>query len=136
MVKFIASIPKPVKFLIAGGVAALIEYGAFIVIIAALPNLVISGQVASYLIGFFVSFWLQRNWVFKSAGAAAGDLVKYSILAGINLVLGAALIWVLVHPLEVSSYIAKFIVMAMVAVWNYVVFNKIIFSEPKLQHKE
>lgn len=122
-------VPKPVRFLIAGGFAALVEYCAFILIVSALPGAIIFGQITSYLFGFFISFWLQRNWAFKSKGGIKGEIVKYTILAAINLALGTVIIWILIDLLGVSSYMAKLIIMVLVAIWNYVIFNRVIFSK-------
>lgn len=120
---------KPVRFLIAGGSAAAVEYAVFLVmmLLSSAAAFVVVSQIASYLCGFVVSFWLQRNWVYKSAGPLKKELTKYLLLALINLLLSGGVIWLLVDVGSVQPFIAKIIVMIMVAAWNYVIFGKIIF---------
>lgn len=129
--KFIESLIayRPVKFLISGGVAAIIEYVSFVLILVWFSSaLIFTGQVISYLFGFIVSFYLQKKWVFKSKGTLGSELPKYTLLAGVNLILGVFVIWLLVNPMQSPPLIAKVIVMIMVALWNYVIFNKLIFN--------
>lgn len=122
-------LPKPLRFLIAGGSAAAVEYLAFLamMLVPAFATLVALNQVVSYLFGFVVSFWLQRKWVYKSSGSIKNELGKYFVLALINLLLTAGVIILLVDYVAVDPLIAKIIVMVMVAVWNYVIFGKVIF---------
>jgi putative flippase GtrA len=122
-------ISRVIKFLISGGAAALLEFSIFILLIN-LTNkeLLVMSQSVSFLSGFILSFILQKIWVFESKGSVSGELVKYGLLAAINLVLSSLLIWALVDLLGVDSSLGKIIVMGMVAAWNYMIFQKIIFK--------
>lgn len=124
---------KLLKFLIAGGTAALVEYGVFAAINSFLTGeWVVLSQTVSFLTGFIVSFLLNKNWVFKGGGGAGkSQLLKYSLLAGINLLLSNIALWIFVENLEWNHSLAKFTVMAMVAVWNYLLFSRLIFMEKK-----
>ena len=81
----------------------------------------------SFLAGFVVSFVLNRIWVFNSKGGWWHDLIKYSVLAAVNLALGNAMIWLLVGPASLPPLLAKLLVMSLIAVWNYVIFSRIVF---------
>ena len=59
-----------------------------------------------------------------------GELVKYSAVATINLILGNLAIALMVTGLGLNALIAKFIVMAMVAAWNYIIFSRVVFRQP------
>ena len=122
-------ISRVIKFLISGGAAALLEFSIFILLIN-LTNkeLLVMSQSVSFLSGFILSFILQKIWVFESKGSVSGELVKYGLLAAINLVLSSLLIWALVDLLGVDSSLGKIIVMGMVAARNYMIFQKIIFK--------
>ena len=116
------------RFLIQGVTAAVVEYVLFVLI-----NLVVGDQwvVVSHVIssigGFIVSFTLNRMWVFKSTGNPKKQLVKYLILAVINVIIGSLLIKGLVSLAAIDPLIAKFITMVMIAGWNYFIFQKLIF---------
>lgn len=120
---------RPLKFLISGGCAAVIEYAAFVLLYTILgSDLMIISQTVSFLAGFLVSFLLNKTWVFESRGRTKGQLLRYSLLASINLILSNIILWVLVDRLGLVYLIAKIIVMTMVAVWNYVLFSRLIFK--------
>lgn len=125
------SIPKPIKFLVAGGSAAVTEYLLFIILVGSASGAsIIAIQVISFLAGFVVSFTLNKVWVFssKSSGKTRSELLKYGLLALVNLAIGSLIIWLLVDVNGFNAYIAKIIVMVLIAVWNYFIFQKIIFK--------
>lgn len=128
---------KLLKFLLSGGSAAIVEYITFLVLNVLLTTYwVILSQIVSFLFGFIVSFFLNKTWVFQASGNTKSQLVKYVILAAINLILTSFVIWLLVNKLQIPGWIAKVIVMGMVAIWNYVLFSRIIFSSTKAVHSE
>lgn len=118
------------RFLLSGGSAAAAEYAVFIALQLTLgsENLFIS-QSVSFGSGFIVSFVLNRNWVFRSSGAISNELTKYMVMAAVNLIVGNLLLGLLVGPAELNQYVAKFLVMALIAAWNYLIFSKIVFRK-------
>lgn len=120
------------RFLLSGGSAAATEYLVFIGLQTMLgPDALILNQSFSFACGFIVSFVLNRLWVFKSGGTWAGDLMRYGLLALINLVLGNVAISLLVGPAGLHPLVAKLAVMVLVAAWNYVIFSRVVFRQPQ-----
>lgn len=120
---------KLFKFLITGGSAALVEYFIFVILTQVIESwAVIYAHIVSFVCGFVVSFTLNRVWVFKSQGSIYEQLLRYLILAIVNLSLSVLLLWVLVDYLEINAFIAKFLTMSAIAVSNYFIFSKIIFK--------
>lgn len=118
------------RFLMSGGSAAAAEYLVFLALQSALGHApLILNQSFSFACGFVVSFLLNRHWVFQSAGSWTGDLARYGLLAGINLVLGNVAITLLVGPLGLHPLVAKLVVMVMIAAWNYAIFSKVVFRQ-------
>ncbi len=104
------------------------EYFTFAILYTSLvPDHLVLSQTVSFLAGFVVSFVLNRIWVFNSKGRWWHDLIKYSVLAAVNLALGNAMIWLLVGPASLPPLLAKLLVMSLIAVWNYVIFSRIVF---------
>lgn len=119
---------RVIKFLISGGSAAAVEYVVFICLHALLNGkLLIVCQSFSFLCGFVVSFTLNRKWVFRSNGNSKQELIRYAILASINLILSNVMIWLLVDVIQIVFWLSKFIVMAAISTWNYVIYQKFIF---------
>jgi len=121
--------PRLVRFLMSGGSAAAAEYVIFIAMQGALGTrwLVLS-QSTSFAFGFVVSFALNRHWVFRSQGSWTSELARYGALAAINLVLGNLAMLLLVDHLHLQVLFAKFVVMGLIATWNYLIFSRLVFK--------
>lgn len=108
--------------------AAFSEYVSFAVLDLVNINPVVA-NIVSFIIGLAVSFMLNKQWVFGVDGRTGVRLVKYLILAGINLLLGSVLLHLLIYDMHIPSLLAKAVIMIMIASWNYAVFSKIIFKQ-------
>lgn len=117
-----------IKFGIAGATAALVEYAVFLLLQYHHGyQWLLASQSISFTCGFVVSFALNRSWVYRSPGAMSGELLRYALLAAINLVASNAVLAVLATYLSFPAALAKFLVMGMVACWNYLIFSRLIF---------
>jgi putative flippase GtrA len=114
------------KFLISGGCAAATEYGMFLLLVSGLP--LFAANSISFLGGLAVSFFLNKRWVFLNKGRMTRQIVLYVTLAGVNLLTGNMVIWLLVENTYSSAMLAKIIVMILIAIWNYLLFSRIIFK--------
>lgn len=118
-----------IKFLISGISAATVEYVVFLCLhIIISDKFLIISQSVSFLCGFIVSFLLNKRWVFQSTGHIKHELFRYTTLALINLILSNIFMWLLVVNVHIVFWIAKFIVMIIIATWNYFIFQKLIFQ--------
>jgi putative flippase GtrA len=125
-------IPRPVKFIVSGGSAALVEYLSFVMLIVSVDqSFILLIQAISFVAGFVVSFTLNKLWVFSNvhSGKTYHELGKYAVLAMVNLAISGFFLWLLVETLQQNVYISKLLVMVMIAVWNYFIFQKIIFKQ-------
>jgi putative flippase GtrA len=120
--------PRLIRFLLSGGSAAAVEYLVFLGMQTAFGNrwLLVS-QSTSFACGFVVSFLLNRRWVFRSENTWTTELARYGALAAVNLVLGNFAMVMLVDHVHVHVLLAKFMVMGMIAAWNYLLFSRLVF---------
>lgn len=118
-----------IRFLISGGSAAALEYGLFLLMTAwwSGQGLVFVAQTVSFMAGMVVSFGLNKYWSFQSTGHTGRQFVQYAGLAFLNIVLSNLVLSGLL-ALAVPALVAKLIVMAMVAAWNFVIFQRLIFG--------
>lgn len=116
---------KVIKFLVSGGLAAVTEYVSFLALILIIP--VVPANALSFMLGLIVSFSLNRSWVFESRQETKKKFMQYSLLAFVNLIIGSAFIFALTAA-GVLALVAKVIVMLLIALWNYLIFSKIIFK--------
>ena len=72
-------------FLIVGGLSALVNFGAFMMLwkgVRLNDNVAVSG---AYAISLLCHFTLNRAWTFKSTQAArAPQIVRYAVMASVN----------------------------------------------------
>lgn len=120
---------KAARYLVAGGTAFATEYGVFLLLfyIVHLQAVVIA-NIISFIAGLIVSFTLNKTWVFKGdhTKKVGHQFVLYMSLAGVNLLITSVAIYWLVS-LGIKAFIAKFIVIVAIAVWNFALFKTIIF---------
>lgn len=121
------NIQRLLKFILAGGTAAAVEYGVFLLLHYQNVRLLIANS-ASFSAGLFVSFTINRLWVFQSKSYIRKQFTAYCVLAIINLAVSNAFIAMLVDMLDVLPSIAKFLTMVIIAAWNYVLFSRLIFK--------
>ena len=118
-----------IKFLISGLAAATVEYIVFIVLQQHVDgDKIVISQSVSFLSGFVLSFSLNKFWVFKSEGGLGDELLRYISLLLINLMATNIIIHALINYTHLDDWVAKIIVMIMVAAWNYVIFQKLVFN--------
>lgn len=117
------------KFLMSGGVAALAEYLSFVAL-HHLGMYLIAANALSFSCGLVISFTLNKHWVFSRKGNGTRQFAAYFVLALVNLVLGSGLIVLLAEGAGLAPLIAKVITMGVIATWNYVMYQKIIFKAP------
>lgn len=118
-----------IRFLASGGSAAAVEYTTFAVLQLCLgQDWLLLSQPLSFAAGFVVSFLLNRSWVFRSGGALHAELLKYGLIASMNLVVGDFMIALLAGPFRLNPFLSKLLVMAIIAGWNYLLFSKLVFK--------
>lgn len=117
------------RFLVSGFCAAIAEYVIFLSLYSLLGHWsLLLCQVISFLCGAAISFSLNRLWVFKSNGNIKHEFAKYMTLVVINLFISGQIIWLLVNEIRLSAWIAKLITMAIIALWNFLIFQKLVFK--------
>ena len=119
---------KIVRFIISGGSAAATEYLVFMVL-HGLGVFILLANSLSFATGLFISFSLNKLWVFKAAGNGKMQFGSYAILALVNLCISNALLWLAVQELDIQPLIAKLASMALIATWNYLIFSRLIFAK-------
>jgi putative flippase GtrA len=121
---------KLVRYVLAGGISFLFEYAVFIFVVYEIGLKPEAGQAISYILTLIVNFIILRRWTFKLKGGTEirRHLVKYCLLVVFNLPATTLLIgWL--TAIGLVAFIAKIAVVALTAVWNYIVYDKLIFKE-------
>lgn len=120
------------KYFFSGGATFSVEYASFLIFVYCFSFSVWIGQILSYCIALAVNFWLLKNWTFRQSSAQHTriQIVRYLLLVVINMPLTALMINML-HKAGMEAFLAKLVVVSAVAIWNYVIYSKLIFKNPR-----
>lgn len=118
-----------------GVLAFLSEYFSFVFLVNAItiPYSLIIAQSISFGFGLIVSFTGSRLFTFKDSDktyvhSIHKQIGAYAILTIINFCLSNLIIYIIINCFSAAPFIAKLIVMVMVVLWNFFIFNKLIFK--------
>lgn len=135
---FLYSLPlkRFTKYMSVGVLSFLTEYASFVILIGLLSSVgndVIISQTLSFSLALVVNFLGNKKFTFsdktgKFVKNTANQVTAYLLLASFNLLLTNIIIYVLTHSLAVNPLVAKLMVMALVVLWNFAIFNKFIFK--------
>jgi len=125
------------KFLIAGGTASVTNLATFIVLTEFFGVWYLMASVSSYIVSFFVNFYMQRAWTFKNkANQVHAQMGLFFANSLLNLVLNTAIMYGMVDIIGVHPIISQTFVIGLLAIMNYTIYRLIIFREPKPQIEE
>lgn len=122
---------KIFRFLIAGGTAATVEYLSFIVFRHLIPNVFLSNTL-SFICGLTLSFMLNKHWVFLARDYFSRQVILYFVLACVNILISNFIVWTLTSKLGLLVLVSKLVAMALIAIWNYMFFSRLIFKDRHL----
>ena len=89
-----------------------------------------------YIVGFFFSFLLNRNWAFESKDNWVRQIILYFVLFAFNLfisniVVNYLAIFIEAHFFEqwLAEMVAKIFSMGVIVIWNFIIYKKVIYVE-------
>lgn len=123
---------KAARYLVSGGTAFSLEYVAFLFLFYIVSAPSVAANTVSFMIGFVVSFGLNKLWVFHGdqGKKTQHQIGLYFALALVNLAItNIAILWLI--EVGTPGYAAKIVLIGCVAVWNFILFSKLIFNRSK-----
>lgn len=88
------------------------------------------GTVVAYMLVVPVNFVLQKHFTFRSVGAARAELPRFLLVHGMNVVLSAAIMAVLVTWWGLAPILGMLATVAIVPVIVYVALDFCVFNRP------
>lgn len=119
-----------IKYLLIGGLAFAVDYLVLLGGYYALSLPLWVATTLGYLGGLCASFFINRAWVFGERGKQrkmTRQLAEYVLLLTFNYLFTVLAIRIS-HGRGISPALSKIVITAMIAGWNYVIFNKVIFA--------
>ena len=114
------------KYMITGGLAFISEYIAFHLLLPEASKFMANS--VGMLIGFWISFLLNRYWSFASKDKIYIQLLRYSVVFLINLIISNLLMYVFSDRIGMHPSVSKLIIMCLIVGWNFLIFKKIIYK--------
>lgn len=122
-----------IRYVIVGLISVAIDYGTLIIGYHVLGWSLVFATTAGYSVGTVLNFLLNKFWSFNTSHSAkqtakqavmVAALVVFNLFATNIVILGF-------NEINIGPEISKIITMAMVTLWNYVLYKKHIFKEPE-----
>ena len=131
MLNFLRKYKQIIKYLIAGGTAALVDLALLYFLTDILSIWYLISASLAFIIAFFVSFFLQKFWTFRDSNKEViyKQMGVYLGVALINLALNAALMYVLVDGFKIWYMCAQFMASGLIAFESYFVYKIFIFNQ-------
>ncbi|MDP4179601.1 MAG: GtrA family protein [Bacillota bacterium] len=83
---------------------------------------------ASQIVGFWVSFLLNKFWTFKIKEDFLKQLSSYTILFIFNLLFSTLALYLFVDIMHKDKDLTKIFTMGIIFIWNFVVYKKLIYK--------
>ncbi len=132
-------IGKFIRYVLVGGSAVIVDFAVFellLIFIGTENNIILFSHniepekianTAAIIIGFIYSFILNRTWAFKSKDNAVKQIILMIILLALNTFISNEAISLMGRAIGIPFVIAKPVMQAAVALWNYFIYDKIIY---------
>ncbi len=123
---------KEVRYVISGTASEAIEYTSFLLLLHLTKLLYVSNSI-SFVLGVVSGFIFHKTFSFPGDQQfkTRHQLTGYVSLAAINFFVINAVVGYMVYDLNVKPYIAKFIAIAVAAIWGYVFSNYLFFRHKR-----
>jgi putative flippase GtrA len=114
------------RYLIVGGTSALIELALFSLIYYLSKGLTIPANIIAVCVATSFNFLVNRNFTFKSTSNFWRSAILYLLLFGLNLAFTTVFTTILINY-GAFPLLAKLTTMACVTMWNFFLYNKVVF---------
>lgn len=124
---------RGIRYLATGGAAALTEYLSFLLLYYVFDVSVVPANIISFLLSLIAGFTLHKLWVFgdiEQVRRTRSQAAAYGLIAVINITFSSFAIAFLVQY-NAPGFIAKLILISVIAAWNYLLFQRIVFANKK-----
>lgn len=133
MKKLIEKTPKNlrqfIKFCIVGTASSVINVTIYIFLTRFFGIYYVAADVCAYLIALINSYYLNRNFTFRSSHKKVGvQFLKYITVYTIGMVSSAWLLYVFVNDFGIYDLYAKILVIGIITMWNFVGSKFLIFD--------
>lgn len=123
------NLDKVLRYLVSGTLSAAFHLGSLYVLASVLGLWYLGANVIAFGVGLIVSFSLQKLWTFQdtSTGRVSHQALFYAFVQFASLLVNTAGLYLLVEWAHLWYLAAQFLMLVLVAVGNFFIFNSVIF---------
>lgn len=123
-------LPKIVRYIISGGTSAFSSLVLLFIFVHFLQVPYLIASIFAFILGFLVSFTLQKFWTFadREISRAHIQLAWYLAITLGNLLINTFLVYVFVAWLGIWYLLAQFIASAFIAIISYFTYQRFVFT--------
>lgn len=127
--KYWFNTPDKVRFLIIGSFNALFSYFLYSLMLFILGiKFYQFALFLSWVLSSFISFYLQRNLVFKVKGSIIKQYLKCCLTWFFSYLINALFLKLFVQHLNLNAYLAQIFANLIAAIFTYIFFKKFAFK--------
>lgn len=119
------------RFVVSGGLAASVSLFVLYILTDLFGIWYLASSVASFTLGFIVSFLLQKLWTFKDNNLENNErqIFFYFLVTLFNLAVNTGLLYVLVDKLQIHYIISQICAGILVASYSFFLYKRLIFRK-------
>lgn len=115
-----------VLYLGSGGLAVLLDFGSYFVLLSA-DVWYVAANLVSNVLGFFGAFLLHKYIVFRKRGTLTSHFLRYCLLNVFNIAAQTLLLMALVEWLHLGEGDSKFLSWAATVLWNFFLYKFFVY---------
>jgi len=121
-------LPLLIRYLISGGSSAFVALVSLTFFVEVIGLWYIFGSILAFLVGFLVSFLLQKHWTFEDkAKQVRKQMLTYLLISVTNLGINTLLMYIFVDLLGLWYILSWVIAGALIAISSLFVYRKYVF---------
>ncbi|MDP2709125.1 MAG: glycosyltransferase [bacterium] len=131
MINLLLKYKQIIKYLIAGGLAALVDLSLLYIFTDIFKIWYLISASLAFVAAFFVSFFLQKFWTFRDGDKEAmyRQMGVYLAVALINLAINGLLMYIFVDGFKIWYMLAQVMASSLIAVESYFIYKLLIFNK-------
>ena len=129
------NIKKAFLFVVSGGTAALSNIVLFYIFLNWFHVWYLLASITSFILSVVVGFFLQKYLTFQntSKSETRKQALLFFLVSMINLGINVLLMLFFVEILHLDKMLSKVFTLAILACWNYFIYEKFVFNKKTLQ---
>jgi dolichol-phosphate mannosyltransferase len=119
-----------IRFVVSGGTAAIFGMLVIYLLTEVFHVWYLISSIVAFLVSFLVAFSLQKFWTFdnKSLETVPRQMAFSLVLAGLNFLINAVLMFLLVDQLHLHYFLSQLLVYGFFAIFDFFIYKAVIFK--------